>query len=166
MIKTETEKEKEYQITNIDMLLVNNFKKLHCLTKRCMKKKKFDKIKKFYSKVESEITKDLSLDDIAMSIRAIKKKITIDDQPKPIIDLDTSGEESNLIELKNHVNILLKNNKEIKSEDAGFQEEKDKQVKSRNINCNDKTQSNNISVLKTYEDLIEKDEENIIERKK
>ena len=131
-----------------------------------MKKKKFDKIKKFYDKVESEITKDLSLDDIAMSIRTIKKKITIEDQPKPIIDLDTSGEESNLIELKNHVNILLKNNKEIKSEDAGFQEEKDKKVKSRNINCNDKTQSNNISVLKTYEDFIEKDEENIIERKK
>ena len=75
-------KQDDFIITNTDLFVVNNLQKLHCLTKRCMNKKKFDKINKFFSKLENHLSEDLSLDKICSN---------------QTIDLDSSDED-NLIE--------------------------------------------------------------------
>ena len=58
------EPKQNFYITNNDLFLVNNFQKLLCLTKRCMNKKKLIKIKKFFDKIDHQLSEDLSLDKL------------------------------------------------------------------------------------------------------
>ena len=62
-----------------------------------MEKKKFEKILKFYDRVERRFNRDLSLDEMAFQIKELNKRVIKDENipyTPTIIDLDSDDEEN------------------------------------------------------------------------